>query len=278
MFKDTKANKILMIAILAILFIMIIGNKSTKNKKTTFNEIDLSNSISIDSLSDVNIWVDDSLSSANIVYSNKGNGELEVKSSNGNTTVKENLKKRFFLSIDFEDDSSTISLYLPSSMINDLEIHSISGDINTYNKIQANNININNTSGKIGLLDIDAAKIDIESISGDISTGMINNVDSLNIKSTSGEISIEELKSKNVSIKSVSSDIQISKSDVSDNFKLSTISGDIEVVIEKGSNFDIKTTTGTIDINDKEIDGNSYSQGNGNSLFKTISGNIEIDY
>jgi DUF4097 and DUF4098 domain-containing protein YvlB len=278
MFKDTKANKIFMIVVLSILFILIIGNKSSKNEKTTYHEIEISNSISIDSISDINIWVDDSLSTANLVYSTKGNGELDVSSSNGNTTVKENLKKKFFLSIDFEDDSSTISLYLPNSMINDLKVDSVAGDINTYDKLQANNIKIKTISGDINLLDLDASNINIGSVSGDIRTGTIDKADSLDIKSTSGDVSLKALNTKQATISCVSGDIVISNANVLDNFKLSSTSGDIEVKLANNKGFDIKTTAGTIDLNNKEIDGNSYSEGNGNYLFKTISGDIEVDY
>ena len=278
MFKDTKANKIFMIAVLVVLFIMIAGNKTAKTKKTTFDNIEISDSISIDSISDINIWVDDSLSSANIVYSNKGNGELDVTSKNGKTEVKENLKKRFFLSIDFEDDSSSISLYLPSSMIHDLEIENVSGDINTYNKIEANNISIKTISGDINLLDIYANSINLSTVSGEITTGEIDNLDAVTIKSTSGEISIDGITSKNGTIGNTSGDIEILIADITDDFKLSTISGDIEVRLQNSSSFAANTTSGNIDINNNEIDGNSYNEGNGKFKFKTISGDIEIDY
>lgn len=284
MFKDTKANKIFMISVLAILFILIIRNKSSDNEKTNFNEIEISNSITIESLSDINIWVDDSIDNARVVYSTKGNGKIEVKSSNGNTIIEEKLKKKFFLSIDFEDDSSNISLYLPSSKINNLKIDTIAGDVNTYNKIQANDIDIKSISGDIDILDIDADKIILTSVSGDITTGVINGSNSFKAKTTSGDVSVDAIIAKNSTMSSSSGSIEALKVSIDDTFNASSISGDIEVQLVTSKSLNTKTTSGSIEINDKDINSNSYSNensignGKGEYFFKTISGDIEIDY
>lgn len=276
---NKKHNSIFLILILVILSILIMGSKSTNNQTIYFNELNISNNLSIESLSSINITVDDSLSTANIVYNPRSNGTLDVNSNNGNTIVKEEAPRKFYIFY-FEPDDyrPSISVYLPSSMINNLDIKTSSGEITFYNNIEAKSIKILSSSGDIDLLDIQASKVDLTTRSGEISTEDVNAMDSFIAKTSSGDISMKSLKAKNGTIRTSSGDIEISKANIADSLNARTSSGSIELELKNNQGFEIKTSSGTIEINDNKINSNSYGTGNEKFKFTTASGNIELNY
>jgi len=277
MFKDTKANKIFMISVLAILFVAIVANKSAKTQKTTFDSLQISQEISIDATSNINIWVDDSLSSAKIIYSTKGNGQLDVKSNDGVTTAKESLRKVFFLSFDFEDDSSSINLYLPSEDLNNIKLKTTSGDINSYSELNAKQFVTESVNGDVNFLDINADSVKIETITGDIMNTDIFSRSDVELNSTSGDISVNKIDSASCKINSVSGDVVVIESNVSGNYEINTTSGDISVELAEDSGLKINTVSGDIEIDGKEF-GSPYSSGDERYKFQSISGDIEIDH
>lgn len=280
MIKDTRANKIFMLIVLLVLFILIAGNKTSSNKKASFDNLDIEESLNVIVTSDINIWVDDSLKTAKIVYNGKDKDNLIVESSNGVTTIKEKDTKFFIFTINFEGSSSNLAIYLPTKDINKIDISTVSGDINTYDAITGEQLKFKTVSGSINLLDVSSnSSLRINSVSGTIDTKDLKAADAT-ITSVSGDINLSSIDFTNGTIDTVSGDIDVTKARIEDKLKVDNNSGNIDFYLEdKDSSIKASTVSGEIEINDKDINSKNYQIGSDNNfIFKTISGDLDINF
>jgi DUF4097 and DUF4098 domain-containing protein YvlB len=294
--KDTKANKIFMLIALIFIMILVFSPKLAK-RNTSEQNIKYEKSLTIESISaNINVWVDDSLNEAKVVYNTKEDGELEITSkSNGNTIIEEKVKNKL-INIKFDNETPTISVYLPTKEIGDLSIKSISGRIETFSDLKGKDILLNSTSGDINLLSIVAEdKLEIKTTSSDISIDNIeakqvefttksgsidvDNIesDNLTLSSISGDIDISSINSKVLNSSSISSDIEFDDINVSDSISITSVSGEVDLkLLEKEYKYIVTTTTGDISINNKEYE-KSYKTDSGTPLEVTsIFGDINI--
>lgn len=168
-----------------------------------------------------------------------GNDKDEIDSSlNSNINVKVNEKMCIGLCL----LERKIIVYIPYDYNNNININTISGDIDI---LKGNDINITSTSGKIKINSVN--NLDISNVSGKIDIDSINS--SVNIVTTSGKISINKLDIKKDSI-------------------LVSVSGDVRVN-NTNSNNKVSTVSGKTNINSNNIS-------NYNLIVNTISGNIYI--
>ncbi len=148
--------------------------------------------------------------------------------------------------------------------LQEVNIRTISGDIETPSIIAQSDISLSTTSGDIEIDSIEAASIQINTISGDIE---LNHVTTplMNTSTTSGDIEILNGSIGEFSGKSISGEISL-YGEV-DTFTMQTTSGDIELYRIISSLVSASTVSGNID-----IQGSIQERG---SIFST-SGNVTI--
>jgi len=295
--KDTKSNKIFML-IVVIIFAILLSEKSCSSRKETNFTADIEKSLYVESISaDINLWIDENLDSIKVIYNTDEDGYLEVNEKNNTTSIVEKVESHFF-KIDFENEEPTISIYLPSTYYNDIEIKTISGDVETYNNLKLPKLSIKATSGDISLMD---TKIDnnisIETISGTIESQNITsdkiNLDfksgnfesyyleanDIDISGISGNINIDTIDANTFNLKSTSSDIDIFNANIRKRASINTVSGDLDLIANETSDkyqFKIKTISGDIKINDENHEG-SLTIGEGLPFdINTVSGRIDL--
>lgn len=294
--KDTKANKIFML--IAVLFLLLLTlTTKCSNRETTQATVDYKKNISIDAISaNINIWVDNNISEAKVIYKTKDSSKLEVeKDIKGNTTIKEK-RKNGLINFVFDNENPTLSLYIPSSDLKNLEIKTVSGNIDFYNSFSFENLKVSSTSGNINLLDLDSKNnITFKTISSDISLGKVNSKN-FEISSTSGEKEITSINSENISISSISgksyineintnvlsisstsSDIEFDNITVNNQLNISNISGDIDLVLPKKEyKYNLSTISGDIAVDNIEYT-KKYNTLNGIPInINSVSGEINI--
>ncbi len=172
-----------------------------------------------------------------------------------------------------------IVIYIPNNYQGDMNITTVSGDIEVLVNLLSDDVDIKSTSGDITLHNLNDGKItstsgDIEineaqnlelsTVSGDID---IEKANSINAKSTSGEINIREV-SNNVHLKTTSGDITAKNFMIYNNSDIESVSGEIEVRLINEAKINAETKSG-----DKDI-----KSSNGEYLLnlKTVSGDITI--
>ncbi len=295
--KDTKTNKIFILILILFIMLLTLSTKCSNRKKIEI-PINYENDISISAISaDINIWVDNTLDEGKVVYNASDNSNLEVKEDNNGKTIIKETRKRKLINFVFNGDlNPTISLYLPSSDLNNLNIKTISGNIDFYDYFSFEDLKISSTSGNINLLDIDSRNnIIFETTSSDISLGKVNsknfeisstsgeneitsiNSENISISNVSGDSYIDEINTNTLSISATSSDIEFSNIQVNNEINISNISGDIDLVLPKKEyKYDINTLSGDITVDDIEYV-KKYSTQNGIPInIETISGEINI--
>lgn len=256
-----KTTSIILIILLTLLIIiltmiMIVGiNKGTSIFNMSFSDaklkkeeiIDLKDikNIEMNFVSeDVRVYVTYEEELYVKQYGNEDKKELFTYEIDGDT-IKVNSKARKFC-IGFCFFNSYFEIYIPKSYLNNLYIHSTSGDIVIFDELKLDNLNLNTTSGDI-----------------DVSNSLSAN--EINIKSVSGDIKLDVAQGESGTLNTTSGDIEANY--LSGKYNIKTISGDIEIVEFDGS-FDISSTSGDVDINRFGI--------NAASNAKTVSGDVEI--
>lgn len=152
--------------------------------------------------------------------------------------------------------------------LNELTTGTTSGDVKLYN-LETNNIKLNSVSGDIKVDDIKSTNIKVSTTSGDINLGkIISNVSS---SSVSGSISITSLEGE-TNISTTSGDIEVGDLYITNDSKISSVSGEIELMVNQNSNVKIEasTTSGDKNINDSKINDGKYKL-----KLSTVSGDIE---
>lgn len=295
--KDTKANKIMMLIILVFLMIAFSTAKFSKREVKEVS-IDINKAITIEAITaNINIWVDDNIDKVNIIYSTKEKGTLEINNnSKDSVTIKEK-KSNSFINFAFENEKPTISIYLPINYYEDINIESVSGNIDSYNDLSLPNININSTSGDISLLnlkiddsllintlsgkinieEINAKNIEINSTSGNLEIYNITAED-VEFASISGEIYVDSIIADKLDLNVTSSDVELDYLDINNEINLGTVSGDLDLILkEQEYKYSAETVTGTISINENEYEGDFSTQNGIIVNIDTISGEVDIN-
>jgi len=210
------------------------------------------------------------------VYGNKkSENNLKINNEGANLNIKQIGSTMCFGFC----STSKVIVYIPSNLPIDLDLLSISGEIEvnpdfinsntiiktTSGDIKANNLyssTIKSTSGDIEISSINEGSI--VTTSGDISIDYLKSCD---IKSTSGEINITELSSGGT-IKTTSGDIEIDRFTINENTFISSTSGEIEIDLLNEAYIDAQTKSG-----DKDI---KKSRGEYELIINTTSGDITV--
>lgn len=226
-----------------------------------------------------------------VQYGNKKSKEFIDNVSSNSIEISDDTKMNFiFFNFQY---GSRYEIYLPSSYSNNLDIRTVSGEINLDDfKLNLKDFNIKTTSGDISIDSIIESKdTQIKSVSGEIRINELTNSDSI-IKTTSGNINIDKLKSKDITMSSISGELELgniegildlntTSGDISiNNFKMldssdiSTISGEVRIGMDADNNCIVTTHSLS---GDSDIRTNKFGSKQYDLNIKTTSGDIRVD-
>jgi len=278
---------------IAAIILVVSGNfnvaTETINDSKTFEPSEIS-SIEVDLVSD----------DLNIIPTTKGDITIHFYGE-VSTNVKRNIPElvayktgeKLYVEVSKSPDifiglnirRTTVDIYIPQIMLEDMDINVVSGDIK-IDGLQADEIVVDSTSGDMKLDKISSEKIRIESTSGDVVVREY--IGDIDVSNTSGDVSlISGTENEDIFVKSVSGDILIEQDGISD-IDIRVTSGDVRISLPRGSEFklDASTLSGEIEY-DFELKIESSSRRNlegyiGDSAYRiivnTTSGDITVGY
>ncbi len=192
-----------------------------------------------------------------------GKEKEEAKSFIENETLNISKGKRLFC-FGFCYEKNDILVYLPKKLKADLDIKTISGEIEIGEFLDIKGI-LKTTSGDVNIKNLDKTKI--ATVSGDIN---INSCKDLEVNTTSGEIEANKVVGE-INIATISGDINLNLFEAIGNSDIKTTSGDVDINNTKDIYVDASSISGDIDINNND----RYSKYT--LKIKTTSGSIKIN-
>jgi len=209
------------------------------------------------------------------IYGNEKNKDnIKVDINNKNLTIEQ---KGSSICFGFCYSNNVIVIYVPESFNNELDINTISGNIDIYvdvlkanlkttsGDIKMQNIkyaSINTTSGNIKLEEVKEANIN--TVSGDV---MINSSEKVEVKTTSGDIKILEASEK-IFINTTSGDVTVRDFTINSDSKVHTVSGEVNINLRNEADIKVDTRSGDKDIKN--------TNGEYKLDIKTTSGDITV--
>ena len=193
-------------------------------------------------------------------------------------------------SIDFgptAPDMGTLTLYLPESAYERVQIETVSGEIDMPSDFAVQSaalttvsgtvrvsaaveagLTIQTTSGDARVQNITGGDVQISTTSGDVSLAGIR-AERLELESTSGEIELRDAAaSGEARIETVSGEIDLDGFDA-ETIRIETISGDVEGSIRTPKRYEVSTTSGDVRVPDSDPNG-------GLCEVHTTSGDVEL--
>lgn len=190
----------------------------------------------------------------------------ELITENKNNTLSIQVKHKSMMKIGFFSSTIRVHVYIPKNYSGNLDVSTVSGDIDL---------------GYIG----DIKNANLKSVSGDMKAESLY-TEKTTLKSTSGDMKVEDF-SGELDSGTTSGDIYINVSKFDNNIYFKSVSGSIKAELPENAEFylESKTTSGDIDcefpisiqgkLSDKRINGRV---GNGENKItaSTVSGDINI--
>lgn len=238
----------------------------TENIEDSLNDIEIRVSDT-----DVNIIVQEGLNETKVeVYGDKNNTrKITVEENGGKLLIKQG-SNSFVFGFNW-NRSSTVNIYLPAEYAENLNISTVSGDINLTNGA-LKEVSLQSTSGDILVRETSSQSMILKSVSGDMAVYDANSV--LDGKTTSGDISIYRI-SGSLTLSSISGEIELQNAAQLEASSFSTTSGDIDLQLTDSMNYCFTTSTvsGSI-ITNNVITGCTDLPA---IQIKTISGDISVN-
>ncbi|MCL7746987.1 DUF4097 family beta strand repeat-containing protein [Halalkalibacter alkaliphilus] len=276
---------IILIVIGAFLLVTTISSPFT-NSKTKHNEgsltTDISSVKSIDLSSTSVDWVieghDGEMLSVELVNQNK---QIELHSKEQKEMLQIVVKEpRFrFFSFDFFRKAQAI-VRIPNSYSENVNVNSISGEIEFRNELSVNNTFSKTVSGNVLGSTLSGESVEVKTTSGNIKFNEVTATD-VRLESVSGDLIVQTL-SGDIEGKTVSGNIEIEYRDENEKVLLKTVSGDVELFIPIGNaEVNVSTVSGDVHLDLQQfIKSRSYTGRLGDGLhplrISTTSGDIRI--
>ena len=209
------------------------------------------------------------------VYGNEKNKD-NVKININNNTLNID-QKGSSICFGFCYSDNVVVIYVPESFNKELDIHTISGDIDVY--VDTLKVNLKTTSGDIKMQNVEYASINttsgnvkleeakeanINTVSGDVRVSSSENID---IKTTSGDITILEV-TKRIYLNSTSGDVTVQDFTINSDSKVHTVSGEVNINLRNEANISAETRSGDKDIKN--------TNGEFKLDIKTTSGDVTV--
>ena len=176
-----------------------------------------------------------------------------------------------------------LTLYIPQELnLNEVEIESVSANLK-FTEISTINLEVDSVSGNINIKNCEISdEIEVDSVSGAIDIILDAKIKDIDIDSVSGAITITASTIETADVSATSGKVIISSDVELTDLKLDTISGNIKLILNEVSNFtlDFDSVSGSfssqlamITDNDEQITGS----GSGDYDINTISGSLTIE-
>jgi len=154
------------------------------------------------------------------------------------------------------------------SAVNNLSLHSTSGNITCQKISMATSIQAETTSGNVDLSKISTVDLSVSTTSGNLNLFEIYATGDVVLESTSGISQLEKVTAKSFTITTTSGDIKLTYADAEE-LDIESNSGKVTGNLLSEKNFAVSTTSGEVDV--------PYSRGDaGRCTVKTTSGDITL--
>ncbi len=156
--------------------------------------------------------------------------------------------RKWYQHIGVSFGSPDITVYLPKTAYERLEITTVSDDIELSRDFTFSDVAVESTSGKIYVNSCIWDNFSAKTVSGDITLNRINVSGNISTETVSGNLKFTECDAEKISFESTSGDVKGSV--LTDKlFDFSTVSGDVELPKSAGEQIcKIRTTSGNIKI------------------------------
>lgn len=291
MLKDTRANKVFLIAVvclLALFFSLAKGwdyqNLRQRSEQTV--AFATTDSLKVSTISsDIIIEVDPKAKQANISVGGHDKGGLSVSKDGSTLSVSLNPQSIWFFNF-FTSQPASVIITLPQAELANLTASTTSGDIQVLQALQASEISLKSISGGIDFLNLDVkGTLTATSVTGNITGSQVKSNETVQLTTTSGRVEVQDIKAKDVKLKSVSGNIEGAVM-LSQNGSLvgSGTSGRIDLDLKRSQDLDLDASSlsGKIIFNTKEqsLKSATLQTGKANMSVKltSVSGEIKIQY
>lgn len=172
-----------------------------------------------------------------------------------------------------------VVIYIPRDFKREMDINTVSGDVDILLNLISDNIKIRTTSGDITIQNLnngdisstsgditlkEARNLELSTVSGDID---VDKVVRLNAKTTSGEVNALEIL-ESLDIKTTSGDVTVRDFSINSDSKIESVSGEVTVWLNNEAIINAETKSG-----DKDI---KSSNGEYTLNLRTTSGDITV--
>lgn len=168
-----------------------------------------------------------------------------VSVKDGVLSVEETNSREWYDYIGINFESTDITVYLPET--------------------ELENITLKTSTGRIGIENISAGKIDISVTTGKVEMAEIN-CEELTTTGNTGSVFLKGVLAENMYINRSTGDVELDGCD-SDELSIETNTGDVKGSLLSGKDFECETSTGDIDVPDTD---------GGKCRIKTSTGDIKI--
>lgn len=188
--------------------------------------------------------------------------DLSVTTQSGDIWVGEPF---IFENADLSTTSGNIDFF---SAVNNMSLHSTSGNITCQKISMATSIEAETTSGNVDLGKISTVDLSARTTSGNLNLFEIYATGDVVLESTSGISQLEKVTAKSFTITTTSGDVWLRDSDA-DTLHIQSNSGCVKGNLLSKKNFEVSTTSGEVDV--------PYSRDDaGRCSVKTTSGDISL--
>lgn len=191
--------------------------------------------------------------------------DLSVNTQSGDIFVGEPF---IFETADLSATSGNISF---GSAVNNISLHSTSGNITCQKISMATSIKAETTSGNVDLSKISTVDLSARTTSGNLNLFEIYATGDVVLESNSGIVRLEEATAKSFAITTTSGDIRFKDADA-DVLRVQSNSGCVTGNLLSEKNFEVSTTSGDVDIPHPA----RYNKSAGVCTVKTTSGDISL--
>ena len=164
-----------------------------------------------------------------------------------------------------------ITVFLPPCYLKNVEVETVSGDVELPDGIKTDELHVKTTSGDIDAVSVQCYRAELFSTSGEVRCKYMR-AGELSAKTTSGDVTVEaSTVDVSLAVMTVSGDVElrsISKHMWSTNYDIVTTSGDVRLSASDANSIRIKTVSGDVRCD---------SMGPMDYVTSTVSGDVHID-
>ncbi len=240
---------------------------SQKLETKTFNIDKIFSSISINTdTSDVALVPYDG-QNCRVEMTTAENTECSALAENGILTVREKRRFKFSFSFSVFSEKECVTVYLPYSDLEALDISTDTGDINIPKDFSFKTVKIESDTGDINCNSKTEGDITVETHTGDMKFNGINGAEGIKLLSDTGDINIDSCVFGSINIETDTGNVELNSCDA-DEINITTDTGDVSGSLMSEKIFFTESDTGDIDV-PKTMSG-------GKCSITTDTGDIEI--